>query len=232
MIRKTRQGRSGFTILEIAAVLGLISILSIVAHGSVRKLLPRYRMIQVAKELRNDIHALRFTAIEMNREVRLTLVEPDEQWDQLGTWSVGEWHLQVGNKPLRSSTWDTLPADGAENGSDVATGRGRVQISWDGEDEVRGVSLKPWEELAGPASGNDDSIVFSPRGWVINPASDFGSDGYIHITLVNKAALGDGIDDTVDIKVARSGLVRMESSLGPEDTTESVGTGLNTGRGS
>ena len=53
---------------------------------------------------------------------------------------------------------------------------------------------------------------------MINPASDFGADGTITLTLVNKRALLDGTADTVDLKVSRSGLVRMESSIGPKDS--------------
>ena len=76
--------------------------------------------------------------------------------------------------------------------------------------------MAPWESLAGPGVNNADAIVFGPRGHVINPASDFGDDGTITLMLVNKRALLDGTEDTVSLKVSRSGLVRMVSSIGPE----------------
>ena len=215
--------KAGFTVLELAVILALVGLLAGLTHGSVKKLLPRYRMIQVAKDLRNDIHALRFTAIEQNREVRVHLVASDADWSQAGPDTVGEWWLQVGNKNLRSNEWDTLPVDMEADGSDDQMARGRVEISWQGEDQISGVSLKPWGQLSGPGSRNVDSIVFSPRGYVINPASDFDSDGYITLTLVNKRASAYGLEDSVDIRIARSGMVRMESSLGPEELGNGAG---------
>ena len=47
----------------------------------------------------------------------------------------------MGNKSLRSNIWDTLPADMEMDGSDDQAGRGRVEISYRGEDNVVGVSL-------------------------------------------------------------------------------------------
>lgn len=213
----------GFTVIELAFILGMIVVLAGLTHGSVKDLLPRYRMIQVAKDMRSDIHALRFTAIEQNREVRVHLVSADPDWSNAGPDTVGEWWLQVGNKSLRSNAWDTLPVDMESDGSDDQVERGRVEISHRGEDQIVGVSLKPWGQLSGPGAQNLDSIVFSPRGYVINPASDFDTDGYITLTLVNKRASAYGLDDSVDIRIARSGMVRMESSLGPEEVSGSAG---------
>ena len=224
--------RPGFTVIELAVVLAVIVVLAGLTHGSVKDLLPRYRMVQVAKEFRNDIHALRFTAIEQNREVRVRMVAADSNWSNAGPDTVGEWWLQVGNKSLRSNIWDTLPADMEMDGSDDQAGLGRVEISYRGEDNVVGVSLKPWGQLSGPGSQNSDSIVFSPRGYVINPASDFDTDGYITLTLVHKRASAYGLDDSVDIRIARSGMVRMESSLGPEEMNSGAGVAQNTSRGS
>jgi len=59
--------------------------------------------------------------------------------------------------------------------------------------------------------------VFGPRGHIINPAADFGVDGTITLTLVNKEALLDGKEDTVSLKIARTGLVRMQTSIGAQE---------------
>ena len=109
------------------------------------------------------------------------------------------------------------------DGSDDQVARGQVDLSGQGADGISGVSLKPWGQLSGPGSRNLDSIVFSPRGYVINPATDFDSDGYITLTLINKQATAYGLDDSVDIRIARSGMVRMESSLGPEEMSNGAG---------
>ncbi|MEC7240551.1 MAG: GspH/FimT family pseudopilin [Myxococcota bacterium] len=178
--------------------------------------MPRYRMIQTAKELRADLMALRMTAIETNRQSRILLVDADSDWAVPGTANVGHWKLQLGNKDLRSSSWDTFPTDADEDGTDDYTKRGDIDISIGGSRATATVSMAPWDALAGPGINNADAIVFGPRGHVINPASDFGDDGTITLTLVNKRALLDGTEDTVSIKISRAGMVRMVSSIGPE----------------
>ncbi|MCB9746425.1 MAG: prepilin-type N-terminal cleavage/methylation domain-containing protein [Alphaproteobacteria bacterium] len=204
----------GFTLIEIVVVLALISVMAAVGFSSVRHLIPRFRMIQVARDLDGDIANLRNTAIGQNRETRLLLVEADESWSEDSSNNAGAWLLQVGNRSINSTRWDTLPADADEDGSDDEVAEGTVDISDGSPDEVHGVSLQPWGSITGPSSSNGDAIVFSPRGWVTNPASDFDSDGYITLTLVNKTAMEQGIDDSISLRIARSGLVRMVTSLG------------------
>ena len=208
----------------------LITILAAIGYQSFRNSMPRYQMIQTAKELRADLMALRMTAIETNRQSRLLLVDSDADWSVPGTTNAGHWKLQLGNKNLRSSSWDTFPQDADEDGTDDHTKRGDINIGTGGSRGTQTVSMAPWDSLAGPGINNTDAIVFGPRGHVINPASDFGDDGTITLTLVNKRALLDGTEDTVSLKVSRSGMVRMVSSIGPDqefsfstDETTSVG---------
>lgn len=209
--------RKGFTLIEFGACVVLITILAAIGYQSFRNSMPRYRMIQTAKELRADLMALRMTAIETNRQSRILLVDSDPDWAVAGTSNAGHWKLQLGNKNLRSSSWDTFPADADEDGTDDFTKRGDIDISRGGSRATQTVSMAPWDSLAGPGINNSDAIVFGPRGHVINPASDFGDDGTITLTLVNKRALLDGTEDTVSLKISRSGMVRMVSSIAPEE---------------
>lgn len=206
--------RSGFTLIEIVVVLAIIGVMAAVGFGTVQHLIPRFRMIQVARDMDGDIADLRNTAIGQNRETRLLLVDADPSWSDASAPSAGRWLLQVGNRSINSTRWDTLPVDAEADGSDDQTAEGTVDISEGSSSEVRGVSLQPWSALAGPNANNADAIVFSPRGWVTNPASDFGSDGFITLTLVNKKAMEQGIEDSISLQIARSGLVRMTTSLG------------------
>ncbi len=198
--------RRGFTLVELVIVLAIIGVVSAMGVASVRKLQPRFRMIQASKDLQADVSRLRIAAVDSGRETRLLLLESDSSWDSIGQDNVGEWAMQRGDKARASTTWTTLE-----------DGDAHVVISRDGPQELPSVSLVPWSTLSGPATGNADAIVFSPRGFVANPDGDFGSDGYITLTLVNKAALTDGVEDTVSLKIARTGGVSVTSSLGNQD---------------
>lgn len=220
-----RAGRSGFTLLEIATALVIISILTAIGFTTLKSFIPRYRLIQASKELQEDLMSLRMTAIDQNSETRLLLTGADDEWAVAGEPSMGSWELQGGNRPLLSNRWDTFPLDLQGDGSDDAQGEGLVDISRGGIRSRRGVSLVPWDAIIGPGSGNDDSIVFSPRGWVTNPADDFDEDGYITLILVNKIGLAEGVDDHVQVRVSRAGMVRLQSSLGHDLGGGAAGTG-------
>ncbi len=226
-----RAGRSGFTLLEIAVTLVIIAILTAIGFSSLKSFVPRYRLIQASKELQEDLMNLRMTAIDSNRETRLLLTGADEDWAVVTTDSSGSWELQAGNRPLLSNRWDTFPLDLEGDGTDDAQGEGAVDISRGGLRSRRGVSLVPWATIEGPGNSNDDSIVFSPRGWVTNPADDFDEDGYITLTLVNKIGLAEGVDDHVKVQVSRAGMVRLQSSLGHDLGGGSAGTGTATTEG-
>ncbi len=198
--------RRGFTLVELVVVLAIIGVVSAMGVASVRKLQPRFRMIQASKDLQADVSRLRVAAVESGHETRLLLLDADPSWDSVGRDHVGEWAMQRGDLARGSSVWTTLE-----------DGDAHVTIGRDGAQELPSVSLVPWSALAGPATGNEDAIVFSPRGFVANPDADFGADGYITLTLVNKAALVDGVEDTVSLKIARTGGVSVTSALGNQD---------------
>ncbi|MCP4809279.1 MAG: prepilin-type N-terminal cleavage/methylation domain-containing protein [Proteobacteria bacterium] len=212
--------RQAFTLVELLFVLVLISVIVAIGIGSAQDLLPRFRMVKVGKDLRQDVAQLRVTAAETGRETRLLLVESDSSWDDAGTPNKGRWLLQVGNKSRASTSWDTLPIDATEDGVDNSSALGTVDLSASGTDDTADVSLVPWSGIT------DDAIVFSPRGFVSNRDGDFVGDGYIQLSIINKAALVDDVEDAVTLNIARSGNVTLTSALGHRDAG-SVGSSAN-----
>ena len=68
------------------------------------------------------------------------------------------------------------------------------------------------------------------RGWLRNPVGDFSSSGYVELELVNLIAMEDGINDRVTVKVSRSGLVRLQTSMGAQGPDGAAGTGISSER--
>lgn len=215
--------RSAFTMIEMVITLALISILLAVGIGLTRDTAPRYRTMSVAKELRSDLMTLRMEAIRHDRETRLLVTETDASWHDPDSVNKGAYLMQVGNKAINSTSWDTLPADAALTGTDTDSSLGSKDFGEKGLQQRRGVSMQP-VSISGPFVGNADAIVFTPRGWLKNPASDFAKDGYITLTVTNKPAMANGIEDSVSLKIARSGNVTMITSLSGRELN-AVGTG-------
>jgi Tfp pilus assembly protein FimT len=217
------RSREGFTLVEMGFVLFMIGLFSAIGWGSIQDDLPRFRMIDVAKGLASDIDELRTTAINLNLETRILLESTDP--DEVDPASYGgAWRRQAGNSSNQSSRWEDLPVDANRDGSDDERGLGPVDLGVEGNRRSKGVGLADWGALTGPGAGNANAIVFTPRGWVANPASDFDSQGYITLTLVNKVALQKGLVDEIHVRIARSGYIRLESTLAPAPLEVDVGT--------
>lgn len=191
--------------MEIAVALAIVSVLAAMGWWAVGEEVDRYRMMKSARLLHSDLQELRALAIATNRETRILFVAADAAMDPADA-QVGEWLLQAGDRSQGSSEWDTLPID---DGSDSS--HGERSLSVDGADEAPGISLAPWPMLAGPGLVNADAIVFSPRGWVANPVTDF-VDGYVALEIVNKRAATSGGPGSVTIRLSRGGLARLEMS--------------------
>lgn len=216
MVRTPKTRRKGHTLLELAIVVAILGIIAAMGVGLVSDLIPRYRLVQTARRLEADIQTLRNAAITLGRETRLVLVTGDSAWEDPSTPGAGAWALQVGNRGVGSTTWEYYPPDAEEDGTDDDTTGGRVDIGEGGAQQALGVALAPWDTLSGPGTGNADALVFSPRGWLQNPSTDFGHGGWLTLTLVNKHALAQGVDDHIELRVARSGYLQVVSSLGHE----------------
>ena len=163
--------------------------------------------MQTARLLHSDVRTLRSMAIATNRQTRLVLVQADVDLNP-DEAQQGEWLCQVGDRSSGSTEWDTLPID--EGGVNDDT-QGTRSLAPGGRDEVRGISLAQSAPLVGPGTGNAGSIVFSPRGWLENPAGDF-EDGYSVLDVVNKTVLDSGADQRARIRLSRGGMVRLETS--------------------
>lgn len=212
--------RSGHTLLEIAIALAIVGVLAAMGMSAFREQVARYRLFQTARQLHSDLLYLKAEAIASNREMRLLLVEADVAMAP-GDDQAGAWYLQAGNRGTASSEWDTLPID--EDGTDDS--RGVRDLGPTGNHRAGGISLAQWSPLAGPGSTGDNAnaIVFSPRGFVANPPTDF-VDGYIALELVNKYSLAAGGDEHVTIRLSRGGFARMEAGASSTLPANPVGT--------
>jgi hypothetical protein len=199
--------RSGHTLVELAVAIAIVGILALMGWWAVQEEVDRYRMMKAARLLQSDLQELRALAIATNRETRIRFVASDAALDEMDV-QVGEWLLQAGNRSQSSTEWDTLPIDDGD-GSDNSLGERSLSVG--GANEAPHISLAPWPTLVGPGTDNADAIVFSPRGWIANPATDFSS-GYVALRLVNKGSLARGGSEEATVRLSRGGLARLEVS--------------------
>lgn len=211
--------RSGHTLLELAVALAIVGILAGIGWTFIQPQVDRFRMMRAARLLQSDLQMMRAMAIATSRETRVKFIASDAALDPEDV-QVGEWNLQVGDHSQNSVVWDTLPVD--EGTPDAS--EGERNLGPDGSDAAPHVSLAPWSTLAGPAGDNADCLVFSPRGWVSNPATDFAS-GYVDLRIVNKRTSAEAV-----IRVSRGGLTRLEVSEATALPSTTVGTGEATTR--
>lgn len=168
-------GRSGFTMLEVLVVVVILGLVATMAAADLSDLTGRYRLNGAARELAKTVESCRVQAISNNREYALVLVESDPSPDNGNSKeNRGRYEIRVETSTSAGIGWETV-TDG-------------VFDFHEGPNEWRGVSIEPWAALSG-ASGSSppDSIVFSPRGYVLNNPADF-TGGVIRVVLRNKEA--------------------------------------------
>lgn len=216
--------RQGFTLLELMVAIALLGFIAAIGWSSMSDQLPRFRMIRAARLLKSDMTNLRNLAVQSNRETRIRFTEPGGGDCADPDSEGGSWEMAIGDRSSGSQSWDLLPDDAFEDGTDDQQGEAVTSLFETGNHRAAGVCLKDWDSLTGPGTGNADAVVFSPRGWVTNPGEDFSSSGYIEFTLANQEANRKGIADEASVVVFRSGMIRMVSSLGQEHPDVSVGT--------
>ena len=207
-----KKSRRGFTLIEIAIVVAVIGILSALAVINGESLLPDVRTREAAREFAKYVDYMRMTALRNNRETRICMDTYDSSPASLTSANQGKYILYVGNKSTNSTNWDLMPGDLYDNSADDDSSQATIDISKSGKQHKIKVSIGDWgSSIGGPYTGNKDCIVFSPRGWVLNPASDFNGQGFIEITFVNKIARSTGVNHDYIVMIARSGMTRIDN---------------------
>ena len=210
----------GLTLVEIMIVISIIGILAALGGPMLTVGLPRWRARRAAMEFASNVAKARALAIADNVEYRIQLEAYDP--DLADSTSVGRYSIARGNASTGSTSWDILPVEPSGSTSDASTLGGTIEISDGGEDALADISIDNWGTISG-TTGND--LVFSPRGWVTNPSSDFNADGYIDVTFVNTAILrSEGATQTWTVRVGRGGMTRVESNLSREVVDGPTGT--------
>lgn len=195
----------GFSLIELMIVVAIFSVLAIVGFGLTRDTLPRYRASSAAEQFKSNVAKCRMVAIRSGYECRILMSDYDDDPTDLNSDNAGEYYLQLGNKSTQADDFETLPTSLMEVEGTFSLAKGSTHYR-------RNVSIMEWGSLTGTTGSGADSIVFSPRGFVANPAADF-DDGYITISFVNKVSYNKGIQDIYKVQIARSGMTRIENPL-------------------
>ena len=225
-LRSTSHRRRGFSLIEVMVAVGILSALAGIGWGTMVEHLPRFRLVRIAKQFRAELLSMRQIAVQTNREAKFELLaHSGGDCSDTEMWG-GAWEKSVGDQIMGSRIWDLLPEDSAEDGTDDDQSYSRISFFDGGNENGRDVCFRDWGTLSGPSWGrNQDSIVFSPRGWLRNPASDFNTRGYLEFHFVNQDAHRKGVFDAVKVQVSRAGMIRLLRVPQPHNLNQ-VGTSV------
>lgn len=214
-MRSRRPQRRGFTMIEMAITLAIIGILTGIGIWMSSNMLPTWRTKAAAQQFAAQVQQCRMLAVRANAECRILLVDYDTDISDPDADNVGEYWVALGNRSNNSTAWDILPVDSETDGSDDDTSQGKINLAKGYPDYKRYVSIDDWGDgyIGGPNFGNDNALVFGPRGFLTNPVTDFTGEGYIEVTFVNKYARGEGLAEDFTVKVSRSGMARIDNSV-------------------
>lgn len=209
-LNKMRRSKGGFTLVEVVVAVGILTTLAAIGWSTMQNYLPRFRLVRVAKQFRGDLTTMREIAVQGNREAKMQLLSHAGDCSDVTSWG-GSWQKSIGNKVFGSNQWDLLPEDSRNDGTDDDQSKALVDFTLESSERGYDVCFRDWGALQGPSLGgsNQDSIVFSPRGWLRNPASDFNARGYMEFMFVNQEANRKGAVDAIKVQVSRSGMIRL-----------------------
>jgi len=224
----SRRSSKGFTLLEIAVVVAVIGILAGLAVASGEALVPNVRTRSAAQAFAKNVDKMRMIALRNNRETRICMDTYDASPGTIASANKGKYIMYVGNKSANSDAWDKMPGDLYDNDNDDDATEAIVDIGKGGLEFIPKVSIGDWgSDIGGPYYGNSDCIVFSPRGWVVNPPDDFNAQGFIEITFVNKVARHEGLNHDYIVMIARSGMTRLDNAKARLNDQYFSGTGYD-----
>ena len=223
---RTFRGQRGFTLVEVMVAVGILSVLVGIGWGTLQQHLPRFRLVRVAKKFRSELISMRQIAVQTNRETKMELLaHSGGDCSDTSMWG-GAWEMSVGNQIMGSTVWDLLPEDSMEDGTDDNRSESVVSFFEGGNESGTDVCFQDWGNLLGPSWGNNqDSIVFSPRGWLRNPPVDFNQNGYMEFHFVNQEAQRQGIFDVVKVQISRAGMIRLLRVPQPHNLNQ-IGTSV------
>jgi prepilin-type N-terminal cleavage/methylation domain-containing protein len=209
---KFQRMNRGVTLIELMIVVSIMIILSGLAGWTAHRLFPKYRSKAAAVEFAKYTDLCRMHSIRTNRECRITILASESTASATAA-NIGQYSISLGDKSINSTAWDILPEDTFIDSSDDLQHQGIIDLS-DGEHKQHDVSLVYSSgDIGGPRTGLSDSIIFSPKGYIINPSTDFNSEGYIEIAFASNVALAEGIDDVYVVMITKFGMTRLDNSL-------------------
>ncbi|HJN73740.1 MAG TPA: type II secretion system protein [Myxococcota bacterium] len=212
--KEVRDMQKGFTMIELMIVMSLVAILTAAGIFTSKNVMPSWRTKQAASDFADRTREARMLAILLDRETKVEIIDYDSSTGSgsEGTTAYGHYQVSVGDAAADSTFFDVLPFEDT-SGTDVGKGEGDFDFGYGGRHELRSVSL---------AEPSTDEIIFDPRGWLTNSATDFthSESGAVEYVFVNKRR----VEDSWSVLVFRSGMVRMEHNGGREFSSNSGGT--------
>jgi Tfp pilus assembly protein FimT len=177
---KKRNNSMGFTLVELLTVIGIITVLCLIAIPTYTAWLPNYRLKQAARDLYSNLQRAKMGAIKANE-----------------SWGV---KFDNSSKPGKYSFYSSSGPDGIWSTGDDVPGNITINLSaYKGVDFGHGTAVKnvKGEPFGANISYTDGVAVFSNRGTVVNPG------GYVYLSNTKGTAYAVGTPNPAGVVVMR-----------------------------